>query len=843
MAPHTADATDNTYTVDIGTAKRISLSEIACSTFPGPPAPGLTPGSFVSRAFPISKTSPQIRVLDLQKSDYFDDPLVGSFRIVYLGQENKPHFTALSYVWGASELSPGTTIDLGVGRLPITRNCEDALRHIRQLYGDTTIWVDSICIDQTCESERGHQVSLMGDVYSRADKVYIWLGRDTPGIQRALKYIEFASTFMYLPLDRDACGGAFQRLKFQLKVLPPVVTLKLLHDEWKWKFLINSYRNTDFEELLNVAWFSRIWTFQEVVLATDAVILCGTTNLSWSVFARGLRCLNFLFEDDGRIAARSNTIDVDKNSLRSRFLGYSRGKTWAWDRLGNARCPRGFLALQRVLFLWMRIDRRGLRCNNGLVDATTGDSSILRHQMPYIDMCRFVRPAGAICTHIIVFMLLYGWFICREMLEGPVNETWFAIFIFSFLLNCYLLPYYLINFNAEGLRDLNMGSGSEQRVGDQLISAVVETLSHRQAKEPKDMAYALYGVLRGFGVDLSALDYSKPQVRIYHELCLDMLTFRSSAITLLMYVNKVQYGQTSLDTGTEESPTWVPDWSRLEAKQFVSLEPSSIPDYYCATNKEPPAFIHYSNDRRAIFVSAQWKEAIEFCMESLQAISDDPPLLTTNDVLYTAIKAFSGWVNTLKKAGFAKYEVHCCVGTCAGPFGEHLSHTCYCTPTYKARYPARVFSTFMMQMNSSRTEGAGFEKFQSMYEIFAQVSQEGGPEPHEMTLGAAQNILRAMREAHVLDAFVKSINRQAENNSRWFITSDGYLGCGTASVMRGDRLALVAGVPAPMVLRPLDSDKTNRVGTRYMAVCSAYVLGWMYGEVFEMGDMETIQIV
>lgn len=233
----------------------------------------------------------------------------------------------------------------------------------------------------------------------------------------------------------------------------------------------------------------------------------------------------------------------------------------------------------------MRIDRQGLRFNNGLVNATAGYSSILRHQMSYIDMCRLVRPAGAICTHIIAFMLPYGWLIFRKVLKGPVGEILLTFFTFSSILNCYLIPYYLINFNAESLRDLNMAGESKERVGDQLISAVVETLSHRQAKEPKDMSYALYGVLRGFGVDLSALDYSKPQARIYHELCLDMLSFRYSAITLLMYVNKVQHGQTSLDTRAEESPTWVPDWSRLEAKQFVSLEPSSIPDYYCATSK------------------------------------------------------------------------------------------------------------------------------------------------------------------------------------------------------------------------------------------------------------------
>jgi hypothetical protein len=186
-------------------------------------------------------------LLDLQRSDHTDDPLVGTFRTVFLDQENPPYYTALSYVWGAAEPTQETKIYLGSGHLPITRNCQHALRQIRSLHGNTTIWVDSICIDQTSETERHHQVSLMGDVYSRANKVYIWLGQETPGLKRALEYLQFAATFMYLPLDHDATGGAYRRLKFLCKVLPPLVTLKLMRNKWKLSALRRSYQLADLE--------------------------------------------------------------------------------------------------------------------------------------------------------------------------------------------------------------------------------------------------------------------------------------------------------------------------------------------------------------------------------------------------------------------------------------------------------------------------------------------------------------------------------------------------------------------------------------------------------------------
>lgn len=835
MAPHAAYVTDDSYSVDIGTVKLNSLSETASPRLSGPSVPDPNPGSFVSCMFPISKDSPEIRVLDLQTSDHFDDPLVGTFRIVSLAEECDPYFTALSYVWGASQPTQGITIDLKVGALSITRNCQDALRQIRHLYGSTTIWVDSICIDQSCETERCHQVSLMGDVYSRAKKVYIWLGEETPGRRRALECVDFAATFMYLPLDRDAAGGVSQRLKFQLKVIPPLATIKLLRNWWKRRALLRSYRHAEFEELLGAAWFSRIWTFQEIVLATDAIILCGTATLNWSVFARGFRCLNSLLADNV-----SSWDSEDWYPVRHRLVLRERSmriKGQEEDSEGMASRPRGFLALQRVLFLWLRVDRQGLRHNNRPVYGTAGGSSILWHQRPYIDMSnRHLRKLGLVCTHVAAFILL-----CGITLAGMYHQyfttgqsTYIAAFDSLGGLALFLFFLYTTLFNPEGFsNDLNMKS-SEQQVIDQLMSAVVETLSYRHAREPKDRSYALYGVLRGFGVDLAPLDYNKPQARIYHELCVDMLRFRPSAISMLLYANTVQQGQASLDTRTEESPTWVPDWSRLETKQFVSLQPSSIPEIYCATEKGLAAVARYSNDRRAIFVSGQWQAAVTFCMGSLQIISDrSPRSLSQNDALCTSIKAFSGWVGALKKSVFAEY------------LGRRRSsiRVGACASRSTAAHPATLVLDLMVQRTALREADHELVAISRIFNIFAQEPQVEGSESCEMTLQAAQDILTLLRNQDLLDHFVGMINCQAKNNSRWFITSNGQLGCGTGSVMPGDRLALVAGVAAPMVLRPLDLDKQDWFDSRYLAVCSAYVSGWMYGEVFSRESLGEIHVI
>jgi Heterokaryon incompatibility protein (HET) len=64
----------------------------------------------------------------------------------------------------------------------------------RECYsGNTTwIWIDALCIDQQNNSERNHQVRVMGKIYEMAIEVLVWLGcsadnPDGPAVHRAMK--------------------------------------------------------------------------------------------------------------------------------------------------------------------------------------------------------------------------------------------------------------------------------------------------------------------------------------------------------------------------------------------------------------------------------------------------------------------------------------------------------------------------------------------------------------------------------------------------------------------------------------------------------------------------------
>jgi hypothetical protein len=137
---------------------------------------------------PIPSASRCIRVLHVH--DVVDDstttnkPIECHLAVVNLNQ--RPYFNALSYVWGLPGPFQLLCDDV---LLPITTNCYLALWHLRKKLGAFCIWVDAVCIDQQSTIEKAQQIGVMGDIYTRARKVYIWLGIGNAATERAMAYL------------------------------------------------------------------------------------------------------------------------------------------------------------------------------------------------------------------------------------------------------------------------------------------------------------------------------------------------------------------------------------------------------------------------------------------------------------------------------------------------------------------------------------------------------------------------------------------------------------------------------------------------------------------------------
>jgi Heterokaryon incompatibility protein (HET) len=137
-----------------------------------------------------------IRVLRLQplrRGEIDSTPLRCELETVNLDNKRKRRqFTALSYTWEGSA-SVEHSIRCGTRSLNISVNLHSALVALRRLYGRVTLWVDAICIDQKNGTEKEHQIPLMGEIYSLATKVFIWLGLGTKSSNTAMDWIYDAS--------------------------------------------------------------------------------------------------------------------------------------------------------------------------------------------------------------------------------------------------------------------------------------------------------------------------------------------------------------------------------------------------------------------------------------------------------------------------------------------------------------------------------------------------------------------------------------------------------------------------------------------------------------------------
>jgi hypothetical protein len=156
------------------------------------------------KSFPLPPSSKYIRLLEVQPDVCLEGsgPIKVNLHIADL--EERPSFSALSYVWG-SDVKP-RTITCGAFAVTVTENCHSALQSLRKRLGRFTIWVDAICINQDDDGEKAQQILLMERIYSGAEIVYAWLGEGNARSDRAIAYLARAGFLEYFSPDSESTG-------------------------------------------------------------------------------------------------------------------------------------------------------------------------------------------------------------------------------------------------------------------------------------------------------------------------------------------------------------------------------------------------------------------------------------------------------------------------------------------------------------------------------------------------------------------------------------------------------------------------------------------------------------
>ncbi|KAF9695608.1 hypothetical protein EKO04_006617 [Ascochyta lentis] len=239
---------------------------------------------------PLSQEFHEIRLLEL-KPGSFNDDLVITLRTKRLTRK-RPNYDALSYYW-CKEKSPRKAAVNGKS-MTIGLFLDCALRHLRNKANQTRLlWVDALCINQGDVGERNHQVQLMGNIYSSAHIVHIWLGPERAGDELVLECIESNG----IPKTKEEQARLFRATN----------------------------------HVCRRPWFGRVWIAQELALARkEPVVHLGAKTLHWSQLHD---CVEELRDVEKPGTLKGDLLRLSFRAAAYRLTQLDRIKKWQKTRL------------------------------------------------------------------------------------------------------------------------------------------------------------------------------------------------------------------------------------------------------------------------------------------------------------------------------------------------------------------------------------------------------------------------------------------------------------------------------------------------------------------------------
>lgn len=215
----------------------------------------------------------EIRTLHILSSKDVNEPIIARLQ----NEDFLPHsegshygnYTALSWTWGRDAWTSNIYIvdeNLHARHaIAVPPTLESALRHVRHPTKKVVLWVDLICIRQDAAEERAFMISILPDIFKHASSVIVWLGDEDESSRSVVDFV----------------GKVRDLENFDALV-------KNDETPQQWDFLVAFLRRP---------WFSRRWVFQEIILAREAIICCGSQRIGWTDFSDVVVLLGTCFDE------------------------------------------------------------------------------------------------------------------------------------------------------------------------------------------------------------------------------------------------------------------------------------------------------------------------------------------------------------------------------------------------------------------------------------------------------------------------------------------------------------------------------------------------------------------
>lgn len=833
---------------------------------------------------PLVHGGATIRLLELQaaprkyrfssKTDY-DAPLRGTLKVVALADAQ---YSALSYVWGPHGGEEDVML-IGDTSIRITPSCRQALQSIRHQFGAVSIWIDAICIDQQNKAEKLDQIPLMGAIYSQANFVYIWLGTGDEEIEAIFEQLDENSEqcvridpLAHIP--KTKFEAVSRRWLFALQLYlhmrhglewlffwmasfclyPLVLPWFCIRGDFKglyqhvrctWddpKFNPMSYVDeTWFAKLLKIEWQERVWTYQELLLANQPVLLYGKRRLHWSYFMTALwyadrysysaanldywRLLSRLWITlPRRIASRSLQTSVTGDSAisreglrlciprRSRYMNailvivfylvvvsvlpmaLSIWIVWTlWNiDIGYGAAVVLFLgvpiafSLLAAVYLMCRFDRTTSWQNDQFVRDSVWlqqwfESTTAAKLLAWWTIAVYYAEISSIITALVLSRITdwVAWFTFLAVVFLICPIAWLIFEIGPDQADVELDPRMLDIQTGEAYVDRCSRSILHQPDENDL-TPTLRVMRENKCSEAVDRYFGVEGILREMGIPtaLSKIGPEPSLSQVYQQLFIDLATWQKSVNQLL------DAGLPAISPG---APTWIPQLQRARASLCLRhksrvYKPTKFPLY------GSDARFHVAPGGTVLNLQAELHSSVIIVCGPFRDL--DSPSDSSSDLraLYMSV-----WLFKFRAQFKAKTSL--------------VQH---------------AFKTF--DISGKNGFEAAFERwFQA---LFCMLTAECADETtNQLEDSAYERIASHIASDSSLEGVQSTMCRRLALEERvMFLTNDGRMGTMKGQVIPDDIVALIPTVSLPMVLRS-DPRGKQRLGDKrqYQVVGPAYI--------------------
>ena len=375
-----------------------------------------------------------------------------------------------------------------------------------------------------------------------------------------------------------------------------------------------------------------------------------------------------------------------------------------------------------------------------------------------------------------------------------------------------------------------------ERYNNKLMTyAILTDAKEKKTTNPKDKVFALYSLFLELGLVLPKPDYRKPIEQIFREATVACLRFDKSLDILY---------QCPSDNRNPDLRSWVPDWNASAWSHDDSRAPLAH-SRFAACGPSEAAYDFNQEETRLILVGKIF-DTVDVRSRVMPGGRNLLPALRDGSAFVRKKKGTAEHGDEFFEFTTATFDVfrswRRVADTSSYPTGEHPRDAFRSVATMDGdaqRFEPRIFSRWLQLIQSSdqMIMKAAVEAVSPGWQqaITPDLHQKF-VEQCEAQIPAHQRVFWALgdeaRDFH-FDAVIMS------EQKCFFRTAAGFFGTAPdpacVSVQAGDKVALIAGMAHPMLLRLVDGG--------YKLLTHVFLHGAMYGEVWPEGSANLDEIV